>query len=79
MVDWTTCPAVEQIPGKVSGAWLFTGTRLPVSHLFAHLESGATIEEFLEWFEAVEKWQVKAVLRHVETSLLNDLAHEIAV
>ena len=79
MVDWSTCPAVEQIPGKVSGAWLFTGTRLPISHLFAHLESGATIEQFLEWFEGVEDWQIKAVLRHVESSLLNVLAHEIAV
>ena len=44
MTDWSKCPGVESIPGKVSGAWVFTGTRLPVSALFENLESGATVE-----------------------------------
>ncbi len=78
MIDWSTCPALEQIPGKVSGAWLFTNTRVPVSHLFANLEAGATIEEFLDWFEGVEDWQVRAVLAHLESSLLEDLKRETA-
>ena len=44
MIDWSTCQAVEQVPGKVSGAWVFTNTRVPLAHLFANLEAGATIE-----------------------------------
>lgn len=62
MLDWTTCPEVERIPGKVSGAWLFRGTRVTVSALFETLESGATIDEFLEWFPGVARAQVEAVL-----------------
>ena len=50
MIDWSKCPGVEQIPGKVSGAWLFTDSRLPISALFENLEAGATVEEFMEWF-----------------------------
>jgi len=69
MIDWSTCEAVERIPGKVSGAWLFKGTRVPVTALFENLKSGATIEEFLEWFEGVERNQVEAVLDHAEASL----------
>ncbi len=69
MVDWSKCPAMERIPGKVSGAWLFTDTRLPVSALFEILESGATVEEFMEWFAPVDEWKVRAVLQHVANSL----------
>ena len=61
MTDWSKCPAVERIPGKVSGAWLFTDTRLPVSALFENLEAGATVEEFMEWFAPVDEWKVRAV------------------
>ena len=69
MTDWSTCPAVESVPGRVSGAWVFTGTRLPVYALFENLESGATVEEFMEWFEPVDEWKVRAVLQHVADSL----------
>ena len=69
MIDWSTCPGVESIPGKHSGDWLFTETRLPVYSLFENLESGATIEEFMEWFHPVDEWKVKAVLQHVADSL----------
>lgn len=64
MTDWTKCPAVEHKPGKISGAWEFTGTRVPVYALFENLEAGATVKEFLEWFPSVEGWQVRAVLLH---------------
>ena len=47
MTNWTKCPAVERTPGKISGAWAFTGTRVPVYALFENLESGATVKEFL--------------------------------
>lgn len=69
MTDWETCPAVESVPGKLSGAWVFTGTRLPVSALFENLESGATVEEFMEWFPPVDEWKVRAVLQHAANSL----------
>jgi len=64
MMDWSACPAVERSPKKISGAWAFTGTRVPVYALFENLESGATISEFLEWFPEVKEWQVASVLRH---------------
>ena len=53
MLDWSQCPAVERVPGKVSGAWLFRGTRVPVSALFENLEDGATVNQFLDWFPGV--------------------------
>ncbi len=69
MLDWSQCPVVERIPGKVSGAWVFTGTRVPVKALFENLEDGARMDDFLEWFPGVTREQVEAVLRHAERSL----------
>jgi uncharacterized protein (DUF433 family) len=69
MIDWSQCTAVERIPGKVSGAWLFRGSRVPVKALFENLEAGATVDEFLEWFEGVSRDQVEAVLEHAHRSL----------
>ena len=68
-MDWSTCPAVESVPNRLSGAWVFTGTRLPVSALFENLESGATVEEFMEWFHPVDEWKVRTVLQHAADSL----------
>ncbi len=51
VLDWSQCPAVESIPGKVSGAWVFKNTRLPVSVVFENLEAGATIDEIVAWFD----------------------------
>ncbi|MCY4218068.1 MAG: DUF433 domain-containing protein [Gammaproteobacteria bacterium] len=64
MTDWTQCKAVERNPQKISGAWAFTGTRVPVYALFENLESGATVKEFLEWYPQVKDWQVSAGLMH---------------
>ena len=64
MTDWSDCPAVERNPKKISGAWAFAGTRVPVYALFENLEGGATVSDFLEWFPEVKEWQVKAVLSH---------------
>ena len=64
MTDWSACAAVERSPKKISGAWAFTRTRVPVYALFENLESGAIINEFLEWFPEVKEWQVAAVLKH---------------
>jgi len=52
MLDWSNCPAVERNAETVSGAWVFRGTRVPVQSLFANLEDGARIDDFLEWFPA---------------------------
>jgi uncharacterized protein (DUF433 family) len=76
MIDWSTCPGVESIPGKHSGDWLFTKTRVPVATLFGNLATGATVEEFLDWFEGVEEWQVKAVLQHVADNIDTKAPHE---
>ncbi|MCY4511000.1 MAG: DUF433 domain-containing protein [Acidobacteria bacterium] len=64
MNTWQTCPAVERDPEKVSSAWVFRGTRVPVSALFENLRDGATIEQFLDWFPGVEREQLLAVLDH---------------
>jgi uncharacterized protein (DUF433 family) len=69
MLDWTQCRAVERSPEKVSGEWLFKGTRIPVRALFENLEGGARIDDFLEWFPGVSREQVELVLRHAERSL----------
>jgi len=69
MLDWRQCAAVERSPGKVSGAWVFKGTRVPVKALFENLEGGARMDDFLEWFPGVTREQVEAVLRHAEQSL----------
>jgi uncharacterized protein (DUF433 family) len=69
MIDWSECPAVERVPGKVSGEWLFKGTRVPVRALFENLESGARVDDFLEWFPGVQREQVEFVLRHAGRSL----------
>ncbi|MGA2658792.1 MAG: DUF433 domain-containing protein [Verrucomicrobiota bacterium] len=69
MLDWSQCAAVERTPGKVSGAWVFKDTRVPVKALFENLEDGARVDDFLEWFPGVTREQAEAVLRHAEQSL----------
>jgi uncharacterized protein (DUF433 family) len=54
----------------VSGAFVFKGTRLPVATLFENLEAGATVSDFLKWYEGVTREQVLDVLRHAERSLV---------
>ena len=68
MTDWSKCPAVESVPGRLSGAWVFKGTRLPVSALFGNLAEGATVHDFVEWFDGDEA-QVRAVLEFVVQDL----------
>ena len=67
-LDWSQCPAVESVPGKVSGARVFRGTRMPVAIVFKNLEAGATVEEIMEWFD-VTREQVTAVLDFAARSL----------
>ena len=69
MLDWTTCDAVERDAQRLSGAWVFRGTRVPVSALFENLEGGATLDQFLAWFPGVTRMQAEAVLEHAARSL----------
>lgn len=62
MEAWERCEAVERHPEKVSGVWVFRGTRVPIAALFENLRDGASIEEFLAWFPGVERAQVEALL-----------------
>jgi len=66
-LDWAQCPAVESIPGKVSGAWVLRDTRMPVSVIFENLEYGATIEEIIENYN-VTREQIQAVLEFAAQS-----------
>ncbi len=54
-MDWQDCKAVDRNPEKLGGKWCFAGTRMPVVSLFDHLDQGATIDEFLEWFPDVPR------------------------
>ena len=69
MLDWSQCPSVQRSADKMSGAWVFRGTRVPVKSLFENLEDGATVGEFLVWFPGVGREQVVAVLAFAEQSL----------
>ena len=60
---------IERDPEKVSGAWVFRGTRVPLAALFENLKDGASIDQFLEWFPGVEREQVLAVLDYEMASL----------
>jgi uncharacterized protein (DUF433 family) len=66
-LDWSRCPEVESIPGKVGGAWLFSGTRLPVATVIENLED-LSVEEVMEQFD-VTREQIVAVLDFVARSL----------
>ena len=69
MIDWTSCTAVQRDPERVSGAWVFRGTRVPVTALFENLEDDAQLSEFLEWFPGITLEQARAVLEHAARSL----------
>jgi len=69
MNNWSNCNSVERDPLKVSGAWLFRGTRVPVSALFENLEDGAQLDDFVAWFPGVTLVQARDVLEHAAKSL----------
>jgi uncharacterized protein (DUF433 family) len=71
ILDWSLCPAVERVPGKMSGAWVLKGTRMPVSAIFENIEAGASIDDILDWFDGLDRQQVKAVIGFAAKSLEN--------
>jgi uncharacterized protein (DUF433 family) len=68
-LNWSECPAVERVPGKVSGAWVFRRTRIPVATVFDNLEDGATIDQIVKMFDGLTLSQVKSVLEFAAESL----------
>ncbi len=68
MLDWSQCTAVESVAGRLSGAWVFRDTRMPVSAVFENLEAGATVEEIIEQFDLTRD-QINAVLEFAARSL----------
>jgi uncharacterized protein (DUF433 family) len=69
VLDWSQCSAVERIPGKVSGAWVVRGTRMPVSAIFENLEAGANIDDIMQWFDGLNREQIKAIIDFAARSL----------
>ena len=67
-LDWSQCPAVESVPGRLNGAWVFRDTRMPVSAVFQNLEVGATVDEITEWFD-IPKGQIIEVLEFAARSV----------
>ena len=68
-LDWSQCPAVESVPGKVGSAWVFRGTRMPVATVFENLEEGMSIDELVEMYDGLTREQVRAVLEFAARSL----------
>jgi uncharacterized protein (DUF433 family) len=70
-LDWSQCAAVESIPGKVSGAWVFRGTRMPVKTVFENLEAGMSPREITEVFDVTPE-EIQAVLHFASESLAKE-------
>lgn len=68
-LDWSQCSAVESVPGKVSGAWVLKGTRMPVSAIFENLEAGSSLDDIMQWYDGLDREQVKAVIEFAARSL----------
>ncbi len=75
-LDWSQCSAVESVPGRLSGAWVFRGTRMPVSAVFENLEAGASIDEIIDQFD-ITREQINAVLEFAARSL-DPVTHPVA-
>jgi uncharacterized protein (DUF433 family) len=70
--DWSQCAAVERVPGKVGGAWVLRGTRMPVATVFENLEAGASLDDLMSWYDGLDRKQLQAVIEFAARSL--DLA-----
>ena len=65
---WADCPEVERDPQRLSGVWLFRGTRVPVATLFQNLHDDVSLSEFVELFPGVTTEQARLVLEHAARS-----------
>ena len=69
VLDWSQCPAVEKVAGKVSGAWVLRGTRMPVATIVENLEAGASLDDLLAWYDGLDRKQIQAVIEFAARSL----------
>ncbi len=67
-LDWSQCPAVESVPGRLSGTWVFRDTRMPVSAVFENIKAGASLDEIIDQFD-ITREQILAVLQFAARSL----------
>lgn len=72
VLDWSQCAAVERVPGKLGGAWVLRGTRMPVATVFENLEAGASLDDLMSWYDGLDRKQLQAVIEFAARSL--DLA-----
>jgi uncharacterized protein (DUF433 family) len=72
VLDWSHCEAVESVPGKMSGAWVLRGTRMPVSAIFENIAAGASIDDLMQWFDGLDREQIKAVIEFAARSVNNE-------
>jgi uncharacterized protein (DUF433 family) len=72
VLDWSQCAAVERLPGKLGGAWVLRGTRMPVATVFENLEAGASLDDLMSWYDGLDRKQLQAVIEFAARSL--DLA-----
>ena len=75
MLDWSECSSVERVPGTLGGAWVLRGTRMPVATIFENLEAGASLDDFLSWYDGLERTQVQAVIEFAARSLTPTSPH----
>lgn len=68
-LDWSQCPAVESVPGRLSGAWVFRGTRISVAAVFENLEDGLTVDEVAALYDGLTRKQIQSVLEFAAKSL----------
>jgi uncharacterized protein (DUF433 family) len=68
-LDWSQCPAVESVSDKVSGAWVFRGTRMPVAAVFENLEDGMSLDEIVRLYDGLTREQIQSVLEFAARSL----------
>lgn len=68
-LDWSQCNVVESDPDRMSGAWVLKGTRMPVSAIFENIAVGASIDDIMEWFDGLDREQVRAVVEFAARSL----------
>jgi uncharacterized protein (DUF433 family) len=74
-LDWSQCPALESVPGKLGGAWVLKGTRMPVSAIVENMEAGASIDDIMEWFDGLDRTQVEAVVAFAARNLDRAAVH----
>ncbi len=62
---------IERDPEKLGGTPVFAGTRVPIKKLFDYLETGETLETFLDEFPSVTRTQALGVLEVSRQYLIN--------